>query len=206
MRQARCLTIRGVVQGVGFRPFVFRLAKELGIEGWVLNDGDGVTIHAEGEQEALDLFVRQLEAQPPPAARIASLDVSPAEILETGRFEIRESEGNARPTVNISPDLPVCEACLRELFDPGDRRYGYPYINCTDCGPRFSILLGLPYDRPRRPWPPGRCAPTARGSTTIRSTAGPVQPVACPVCGPKMDGIPEAARLLSEGAIVAVRG
>src|SRR5687768_11024826 len=104
MRQARFLKVRGVVQGVGFRPFVFRVARDLGLSGWVRNDGDGVAIHLQGEPEALDAFVRQLEAQPPPAARIASIDVSATGIMEAAGFEIRESDGRSRPTVRISPD------------------------------------------------------------------------------------------------------
>ena len=142
MRAARFLRVRGVVQGVGFRPFVFRLAQSHGITGWVLNGDDGVEVHAEGEEEALDAFVRDLQAMPPPAARITSLDVTAVQTTGADCFEIHDSEAEDRPTVRISPDLAVCEACLRELFDPSDRRYGYPYVNCTDCGPRFTIILG----------------------------------------------------------------
>jgi hydrogenase maturation protein HypF len=216
MQQARRLQVRGVVQGVGFRPFVYRLAHELGLDGWVLNAAEGVTIHIQGRPEALDDFVRQLQSQPPPAARIISLDAAPIEALELEGFEIRKSDGQGRPTVHISPDLAVCEACRAEMLDPADRRYGYPYINCTDCGPRFSIILGLPYDRPRTtmaPWP--MCADCAREYHDPLDRRFHAQPVACPVCGPRyvlkrgeeaLGGIPEAARLLRDGAIVAVKG
>jgi hydrogenase maturation protein HypF len=213
MPSARFLRVRGVVQGVGFRPFVFRLARAHRITGWVRNGGDGVEIHAEGSEEALDAFVRGFD-EPPPAARIASVEVEavPAEGCES--FEIRGSEAGSRPTVRISPDLPVCPACLEELFDPVDRRHGYPYINCTDCGPRYSILLGLPYDRPRttmRDWP--MCPDCAREYHDPLDRRFHAQPVACPACGPTyfLDdlqdaAIPQAARRLREGGIVAIKG
>lgn len=204
---ARLLKVRGVVQGVGFRPYVFRLARELGLGGWVRNDGDGVAIHLQGEPEALDAFVRQLEAQPPPAARIASIDVTATGILAFNSFEIRGSEGDTRPTARISPDLAVCAACLAEMLDPEDRRYGYPYVNCTECGPRYSILLGLPYDRSRTtmaPW--ALCADCSREYHDPLDRRFHAQPVACPACGPGYAGILEAARLLTAGGIVAVKG
>lgn len=208
MTAARFLRVRGVVQGVGFRPFVFRLARDHGITGWVRNGGEGVEIHAEGDEEALDAFARDLEAAPPPASRIVSVEIAAAGSEGADRFEIRESEAEDHPTVRISPDLAVCEACLRELFDPKDRRYGYPYINCTDCGPRFTILLGLPYDRPlttMRDWP--MCAECEREYHDPLDRRFHAQPVACPKCGPRyLLEIPEAARLLRDGAIVAVKG
>jgi len=148
MPEARFLRIRGVVQGVGFRPFVFRLAQSQGIKGWVRNGAEGVEIHAEADS-ALESFARALQAEAPPEARIASFEMTAVPALGYERFEILESTGEEHPTVRISADLPICDACLAELFDPGDRRYGYPYINCTDCGPRYTIVLGLPYDRPR---------------------------------------------------------
>jgi len=218
MMPARLLRIRGVVQGVGFRPFVYRLAHEHNIAGWVRNDGEGVEIHAEGPPEALDAFVEGFAA-PPPAARIASCDVEAVAAEGCTGFEIRGSEAGERPTVRISPDLPVCPACLAELLDPADRRHGYPYINCTDCGPRYSIVLGLPYDRPRttmRDWP--LCPDCAREYHDPLDRRFHAQPVACPACGPGYfleahgerwvgeESIARAARLLGEGAIVAVKG
>jgi hydrogenase maturation protein HypF len=211
---AHFLRIRGVVQGVGFRPFVYRLAQAHGIAGWVRNGADGVEIHAEGTEESLEAFARGLETAAPPAARIASLTVEVVPALGAERFEILESSGEERPTVRISPDLPVCTACLAELFDPADRRHGYPYLNCTDCGPRYTIVLGLPYDRPRttmRDWP--LCPECAREYEDPLDRRFHAQPVACPACGPRYflvpesgDAIPEAARLLREGRIVAVKG
>jgi hydrogenase maturation protein HypF len=219
MTAARFLRIRGVVQGVGFRPFVFRLAQAHGLAGWVRNGGEGVEIQIEGEEADLDAFVRDLTAAPPPAAHITSLDASPSEPVGTDLFEIRESEDEEHPTVRISPDLPVCAACLAELFDPADRRYQYPYINCTDCGPRYSIVLGLPYDRPRttmQSWP--LCADCSREYHDPLDRRFHAQPVACPQCGPgfflvqgelrwgRGEAIGETERLLREGKIVAIKG
>jgi hydrogenase maturation protein HypF len=207
MPAARLLRIRGVVQGVGFRPFVYRLAREHGITGWVRNDGEGVEIHAEGAPEALDAFVKGFAA-PPPASRIASFAAEEVPGSGCESFDIRHSEAQSSPTVRISPDLPVCAACLAELADPADRRHGYPYINCTDCGPRYSIILGLPYDRPRttmRDWP--MCPDCAREYGDPLDRRFHAQPVACPVCGPAYSPeISGMARLLREGGIVAVKG
>ncbi len=160
--KAHLLRVHGVVQGVGFRPCVYRLAQAHGLRGWVLNAGEGVQIHVEGDATALDRFVEDLQSHPPPASRIADVEIVPAEPQGFAEFEIRESASGGTPTVRISPDLPVCAACLAELFSSTDRRSGYPYINCTDCGPRYSIILALPYDRPRttmKDWPMcPRCA------------------------------------------------
>ena len=182
---ARHIRIRGVVQGVGFRPFVYRLAAEHGIAGWVLNAGEGVEVHAEGAPEAVARFAAALVSEPPPAASIAALEGEAAEPEGHAGFAIRESAASAAPTVRISPDLPVCDACLAELFDPADRRYGYPYLNCTDCGPRYTVILALPYDRPATtmaPWP--LCADCAREYHDPVDRRFHAQPVACPACGP----------------------
>ena len=156
MKTAYSIHIRGVVQGVGFRPFVYRLARAHGLSGWVINAEAGVEIRVEGTQAKLQAFVHELETKPPPAAQITSLAVQVEEPQGLSEFTIRESLRRDRPTVRISPDLPVCEACLTELFNPHDRRYLYPYINCTNCGPRYTVILGLPYDRPlttMKQWP-----------------------------------------------------
>jgi hydrogenase maturation protein HypF len=207
MPAARFLRVRGVVQGVGFRPFVYRLAREHGIAGWVRNGSDGVEIHAEGDPAALDAFVRGFDA-PPPASQIATFEAEDVAAAGCGGFEILDSAAGDPPTVRISPDLPVCPACLAELFDPADRRHGYPYINCTDCGPRYSIVLGLPYDRPRttmRDWP--MCADCAREYHDPLDRRFHAQPVACPACGPTYaPEISAAAGLLRDGGIVAVKG
>lgn len=218
MPAALFFRIRGIVQGVGFRPFVYRLAQTYGIKGWVRNGGEGVEIHAEGPPEALDAFTGAFN-EPPPASRIASFEVETVPAEGCDRFEIRASATESRPTVRISPDLPVCPACLEELFDPADRRHGYPYINCTDCGPRFTIVLGLPYDRPMttmRDWP--LCPDCAREYHDPLYRRFHAQPVACPVCGPgyvlqsaadrweRDEAISQAARLLCNGRILAVKG
>ncbi len=220
MSTALSIHIRGVVQGVGFRPFVYRLAHEHGIAGWVLNGEEGVSIHAEGEEKTLWRFVEELRVQAPPAAEIAEVEAHFVEVSGQTGFEIRESERHDKPTVRISPDLPVCEECLRELFDPQNPRFQYPYINCTNCGPRYTVILALPYDRPNttmKAWPlDAYCNGEYHDPMNRRFHA---QPVACPRCGPhyflrsddeSISGEQEAIRrtveLLREGKIVAVKG
>ncbi|HKU82207.1 MAG TPA: carbamoyltransferase HypF [Candidatus Tumulicola sp.] len=211
--------VGGIVQGVGFRPFVYRLARSRNVRGWVLNGETGVEIHAEGDPGAVADFVRAIPAEAPAASRIASLEELSANVEGFESFEIRASAKSARPTVRMSPDLPVCDACLRELFDPADRRYRYPYINCTNCGPRYSIVLGLPYDRPQTTmgsWP--MCADCAAEYHDPANRRFHAQPVACPACGPAYylktadgaergpEAIDAAAALLRAGAIVAIKG
>ena len=185
MTSACDIRVRGVVQGVGFRPFVFRLAQANTLAGWVLNDEDGVEIHLEGAEPALDEFVRSLVVERPPAASIHAIDVHAARPVGFKEFTIRDSRLRGRPSVRISPDLPVCDCCLEELFDPANPRYHYPYINCTNCGPRYSVILSLPYDRGNttmRAWPlDGYCAGQYGDPADRRFHA---QPVACPACGP----------------------
>ncbi|HEY7056863.1 MAG TPA: carbamoyltransferase HypF [Vicinamibacterales bacterium] len=221
-RLAHRIRVRGVVQGVGFRPYVFRLAQTHALTGWVLNGDEGVSIHVEGGQPALEAFLTDLTAHPPPAARIAAVEVSAGPVEALQSFEILDSESGGRPTTRVSPDLPICDACLREMLDPADARSGYPYINCTNCGPRFTIVRALPYDRAlttMASWPIcERCARQYRDPTNRRFHA---QPVACADCGPHyrltdasmtstaaIDGeaIAAAARLLREGCVVAVKG
>src|ERR1700683_3240916 len=133
MDRACFIRVRGVVQGVGFRPFVYRLAHANTLQGWVLNAEAGVEIHLEGAERGLEAFVEGLKSELPPAAQIVEMEVEPAEPVGFGEFTIRESEHREHPTARISPDLPVCGDCLKELFDPADARYRYPYINCTNC-------------------------------------------------------------------------
>ncbi|MBA3341475.1 MAG: carbamoyltransferase HypF [Gemmatimonadaceae bacterium] len=220
MTCARSIRVRGIVQGVGFRPFVFRLAATHGLTGWVLNDGDGVRIHAEGRDDALTSFILELEGHPPPAARVESVEVSPAEVSGFEQFQIIDSVLRDRPTARISPDLPVCEACLAELFEPTERRHGYPYITCTNCGPRFSIVLGLPYDRPRTTmWNWRMCVSCSGEYRDPADRRFHAQPLACGDCGPHYlfrDGartvagdeaaITEAVGALRAGRIVAIKG
>ena len=212
------------MQGVGFRPFVYRLARANTLKGWVLNAEEGVEIHLEGDEMGLEAFVRDLKAQPPSAASIAEIDVQSAKPVGLQDFTIRMSQRRERPTARISPDLPVCDDCLRELFDPADRRYWYPYINCTNCGPRYTIVLALPYDRPNtttKDWSlDDYCAAEYSNPGDRRFHA---QPVACAACGPSYhldpqvhskDEISEtnegcirrAAGILNAGEILAVKG
>ncbi len=220
MAIACSIRVRGVVQGVGFRPFVYRLAQTNMLTGWVLNGNQGVEIHVEGIEEDLATFVREMKMRPPVAAYIVDIEVEPTSCEGLSDFTIRESERLDRPTVRVSPDLPVCDECLSELFDPSNERYSYPYINCVNCGPRFSVIDALPYDRPNttmRRWPMDRfCSHEYHEPSNRRFHA---QPVACPACGPKhflsegvttifgdTEAIERSARLLCEGKIVAVKG
>ena len=148
--EALDIQVNGVVQGVGFRPFVYRCAHELGLAGWVLNALDGVTIHVEGSEQALDLFVIMLSEQAPDAAQVKEIELHEAPVEGFESFEIRFSdEADADRVTLVSPDLATCDECVKELFDPEDRRCHYPFINCTNCGPRFTIIDDLPYDRAR---------------------------------------------------------
>src|ERR1700722_4767235 len=156
MASACSIRVRGVVQGVGFRPFVYRLAQANTLAGWVLNGDQGVEIHLEGAERDMEAFVEEMQSRHPAASIISEVEVEPALFEDLNEFTIRESHHAGRPTVHVSPDLPVCDDCLNECFDPSDQRYRYPYINCTNCGPRYSVILALPYDRANttmREWP-----------------------------------------------------
>ena len=219
MQRAYSIHVRGVVQGVGFRPFVYHLAHAHRLTGWVLNGMDGVEIHLEGDQQPLQSFLNLLETQPPPAAAISSLEVKPAPPSGFTDFSIRLSREEQRPTARISPDLPVCDDCLAELFNPADRRFHYPYINCTSCGPRYTIIRDLPYDRVNTTmaeWTlDPHCSAEYSDPANRRFHA---QPIACPECGPQYvfrtsedfwtggAAIDAAAASLAAGQILAVKG
>jgi len=209
----------GVVQGVGFRPFVYRLAKRLDLRGWVKNAGFGVEIHLESESEdGPKRFLEALRREPPPLARIEKIDASAAPFGSCRDFEIRKTR-QAGGFVFISPDIATCPECLAEIRTPGERRYRYPFTNCTNCGPRYTIVRGLPYDRLKTTMAGFPMCPDCR-----REYGDPLdrryhaQPIACPVCGPKLTlrdarsweklpgGIPEAAALIRKGRILAVKG
>jgi len=220
MNERRHITVEGIVQGVGFRPFVYGLARKNGLAGFVLNDVAGVTIELEGEPPALENFLTHLREQPPPLARIENVDCRTIPATGESAFNIVGSQGEEERSALISPDTPTCEDCLKELFDPADRRYRYPFINCTNCGPRFTIIKDVPYDRERTTMAAfamcGECAREFQDPTDRRFHA---QPNACPQCGPRVrlldahgyeipDGEPvsHAARLLRRGEILAVKG
>ena len=149
------LAVRGAVQGVGFRPFVFRLAEELKLAGWVNNSPQGVFIEVEGTRAALEKFLLRLEIEKPPRSFIHSLESSWLDANGYKKFEIRASETGGGKTALVMPDIATCPDCLREIFDPANRRHRYPFTNCTNCGPRFSIIEALPYDRANTAMPDG---------------------------------------------------
>lgn len=206
------IRVRGQVQGVGFRPFVWGIARRFGVSGWVKNDAEGVLIGASGGQ--VDAFIAAIRGEAPPLARVDAVEVREVEGAFAGPFEIVAS-GGAGAETRVTPDAAVCEACLGEVMDAGDRRFGYPFANCTHCGPRFSIISGLPYDRAmtsmaRFPMCEA-CRAEYENPADRRFHA---QPVACADCGPRVwvepeaegDPIAEAAARLRAGEILAVKG
>ncbi len=214
------IDIRGVVQGVGFRPYVYGLAARLGLAGTVNNGPAGVRVEIEGPREALDAFLAALRESPPPLARIQEIAViSMASKGEAG-FAIVPSECDGERTVLIAPDIATCNDCLRELDDPHDRRYRYPLINCVNCGPRYTIIRDVPYDRARTTMAEFAMCPACR--TEYEDPANRrfhAEPTCCQECGPKVvlldrnrqliagdDPIEEARRRIADGEIVAVKG
>ena len=219
--RAEFIRVRGVVQGVGFRPFVYGLATSLGLRGWVRNTSSGVEIALEGPPEALALFRRDLEAKAPPRARIESVAVEAAPLNGYQGFAIHESQPEEGAYQLVSPDIAICDDCRRELFDPHDRRYRYPFINCTNCGPRFTIIRDIPYDRPSTTMAAFEMCPECRAEyEDPRNRRFHAQPNACPVCGPHVtlmtpqgqvlaereEAIAAARRALAEGKILAIKG
>lgn len=183
----RAVTVEGLVQGVGFRPFVFQLANRLQLAGFVQNRAGSVLIEAEGTAAALDQFLCELEAQPPRLARITRLAHESKPVVGETRFQIRPSECDADHPVYISADSATCELCLAELFDPSDRRYRYPFNNCTQCGPRLTIIEQAPYDRPRTTMASfTMCAACRREYEDPTDRRFHAQPIACPTCGPRL--------------------
>jgi hydrogenase maturation protein HypF len=228
------LAVRGAVQGVGFRPFVFRLAEELKLAGWVNNSPQGVFIEAEGPRAALEQFLLRLESDKPARSFIQSLESSWLDAAGFKNFEIRKSETGGGKTVMVMPDITTCPDCLREIFDPKNRRHHYPFTNCTNCGPRFSIIESLPYDRANTSMAPFAMCPQCQAEyDDPRNRRFHAQPNACPVCGPRLelwrggiqqnaafsetqsqprsaersyDALLTTAETIREGIIVAVKG
>jgi hydrogenase maturation protein HypF len=147
--ERRTIKVMGTVQGVGFRPFVFGLATRLGLAGFVSNRGGSVRIEVEGEPARIEEFLLDLSAKAPPLARIDRITSELGTVRGEAEFAIADSSPDANAAIVVSPDVATCDACLEELFDPGDRRYRYPFLNCTNCGPRLTIITGAPYDRAR---------------------------------------------------------
>jgi len=182
------LTVRGAVQGVGFRPFVFRLAAELGLAGWVNNSPQGVFIEAEGPRAELEKFLLRLETEKPVRSFIQSLEASWLDPVGYAGFEIRPSETGGNKTALVLPDIATCPDCLREIFDPKNRRHRYPFTNCTNCGPRFSIIESLPYDRANTSMKAFTMCPQCQAEyDEPYSRRFHAQPNACPVCGPRLE-------------------
>ena len=206
------------MQGVGFRPFVYRLARRHGLTGWVCNSSGGVIIEAEGSDEELNLFISAIRGEAPPLAMITGVETSEIHLVADDGFVIRESAAGGK-SIEISPDWDVCPDCLRELFHKDDRRFGYPFITCTNCGPRYSIITGTPYDRPLTTMAPFVMCPVCQGEYDDPADRRfHAQPNGCPVCGPRLtltdasgatiagDPVATAVRLLTAGKILAVKG
>ncbi|MGH9761949.1 MAG: acylphosphatase, partial [Blastocatellia bacterium] len=220
-KQRLRVVIRGAVQGVGFRPFVYRLAQDLKLPGWVNNSSQGVFVEVEGVHAHLTRFLLRLDRERPPRSFIQSLEPSFLDPVGYVDFQIRHSESTGDKTALLLPDSAVCSDCLKEVFDPADRRYLYPFTNCTNCGPRFSIIRALPYDRPNTSMSKfemcERCAQEYENPMDRRFHA---QPNACPKCGPHLelwnregdilasahDGLREAVAAIRRGYVVAVKG
>lgn len=221
MMSARKIHINGIVQGVGFRPFVYSLAKKYHITGWVRNSSAGVEIVANGKPEEITGFLEDLQNQPPPLSKIDEFftkEISHEDFLD---FSIVPSEIIEGEYIPVSPDVGICEDCLKELFDPSDRRYRYPFINCTNCGPRFTIIKDIPYDRPLTTMAPfTMCAECLAEYEDPLNRRFHAQPVACPECGPRVwfenagkdeksfddKGIQLAREFIRQGKIVAIKG
>ena len=216
------VTVRGVVQGVGFRPFVHRLALRLGLTGWVRNEAGAVRILAEGGRDSLDRFRSDLRREAPPLARIDRLDFQERTIRRLKGFRIVPSELGEMGRLPLSPDVAVCPACLAEFNDPHDRRFHYPFITCTDCGPRFTVIDGMPYDRERTSMAAfSQCEDCSAEYRNPESRRYHSETNSCPVCGPHIwfedkaaestlsfgaPGLEAAAALLRGGGILALRG
>ena len=221
-RRAR-IRVEGTVQGVGFRPFVYRLARELELAGFVRNDERGVVIEAEGAPARVDQLVRRLRSEAPPLAIVLAVSGEDVAVRGSDGFEILASPAGGEPAAMVSADFATCDACLAEVRDPSDRRYRYPFANCTDCGPRFTIVRGVPYDRPLTTMATFEmCAACRREYEDPLDRRFHAQPNACPECGPRAsltdragrvlepcegeDAVAAAAAALRDGRIVAVKG
>ena len=222
MAERRRLRVTGTVQGVGFRPFVYRLASDLGLSGWVGNDSLGVVLEAEGPVGAVDRLVERLRAEAPPLARIESLDVESLDPTGETGFTIVDSRAAGAPAVAVPVDVATCADCERELLsEPGNRRFGYPFINCTNCGPRYTIIRSIPYDRAATTMAGFvMCADCRREYQDPADRRFHAEPTCCPSCGPVLsllapdggvlakagEALDAAIALLHDGRILAVKG
>jgi hydrogenase maturation protein HypF len=218
--EGRRITVQGIVQGVGFRPYVHRLAHEEGITGRVRNDSAGATIDVFGPRDTLERFCRRLVAAPPPASRLTGVACTAIDFESRADFEIIASAPADERRVSIPADIATCADCLREVFDPANRRFRYAFTNCTNCGPRFTIALDLPYDRSATTMARfAMCPECLREYEDPNDRRFHAQPNACPVCGPRLwlanpqgnrieagDPLEAAANALRDGSIVALKG
>lgn len=219
-KTARIINIRGVVQGVGFRPFVYKLARKYDLHGWVLNSSRGVEIEINGDDKKIERLIKEMQQNPPPLARIDTINIKNIKSNGHTHFEIRSSKPVPGEFMPISPDVAICDDCRNELFDPSNPRFRYPFINCTNCGPRFSIINDIPYDRPRTTMHKFKMCSFCQSEYDDPSNRRfHAQPVACPVCGPHVwlemeneqraireDAIQETRQLLKQGKIIAIKG
>jgi hydrogenase maturation protein HypF len=214
------MKVNGIVQGVGFRPFVFQLAQKYGLRGEVANTSSGVSIHVEGLAEHVTSFETDLATEAPPLAYVVDISSQTQTVKHYADFAIVKSQGESEMSTLISPDVSVCDDCLAELLDPGDRRYRYPFINCTNCGPRYTIIDDIPYDRPKTSMRHfNMCGPCQAEYDDPANRRFHAQPNACDDCGPhvglfdnrkneigKQDPIVKAIELLKQGNILAIKG
>ncbi|HTT21571.1 MAG TPA: carbamoyltransferase HypF [Candidatus Sulfotelmatobacter sp.] len=202
------ITLRGAVQGVGFRPFVYRLATEMSLTGWVLNSSAGLVVEVEGSADELRRFEQRIESERPKASVVTARESEWLPVQGFTAFEIHHSEADSAKSVNVLPDLATCADCRNELLDPANRRFQYPFTNCTNCGPRYTIVVDIPYDRPNTTMRGFVLCPACREEyENPANRRFHAQPNACPVCGPKLDGtIAGVARALGRGEIVALKG
>src|SRR5579872_2498941 len=212
------VALQGAVQGVGFRPFVFRLAAEMGLAGWVCNSSAGLTLEVEGAPDEVHRFLERLDSEKPTASVVLTRETAILAPAGLSRFEIRTSDEDSSKTAAVLPDLATCPACLAELRDPVNRRYGYPFTNCTHCGPRYTIIDDIPYDRPRTTMRGfAMCPECEREYTDPGDRRFHAQPIACPRCGPRLwaeekglvveqAAIERAAETIRSGGVVALKG
>jgi hydrogenase maturation protein HypF len=198
--------VEGTVQGVGFRPYVFRLAGDLGLDGFVSNDERGVVLEVEGAPEAVQRFLERLPHEAPALAAVERVRTQPVAARGRGGFQILESVRRGEPAALVTPDSATCDACLAELFDPADRRYRYPFVNCTECGPRFTIVRGVPYDRPLTTMSAFDMCPACRAEyEDPRDRRFHAQPNACPACGPGVTLVSAGGEVVDVGGEGPVR-
>lgn len=214
------ITVHGIVQGVGFRPFVYNIAYKFNIKGWVNNNSEGVYIDATGTKEDLEAFLSNIKNSPPPLSKVTKVIVETLEYIEYENFTIKESQIDENKITLISPDMAICDDCLKDIRDPHNRRYGYPFTNCTNCGPRFSIIKFIPYDRDKTTMEKFKMCPSCLHEyTDPRNRRFHAQPNACKTCGPSVyvldkngneikteDPIKFIGEKIKEGCIAAIKG